>query len=182
MISSKMRARSTVNPRKEQTFMAGWIAFRYLKKLDLAERHFKDMAMAADGPLSRAKAAYWLGRIADARGDKQQAATASTGLRQEPRYVPRAARHADARSRPCVARDVAARRSDAGQIEKLLSSEVAKALVLASKADLSREYTRTFLAGLRNLANSKRKSGWSRISQMPSATRRCHCVLQSRGR
>ncbi len=32
------------------------------------------MAAAADGPLSRAKADYWLGRVADARGDKAAAA------------------------------------------------------------------------------------------------------------
>ena len=64
----------TVNPLKEQTFMAGWIAFRYLNKPGVAEKHFKDFAAAADGPLSRAKAAYWLGRVADARGDKAEAA------------------------------------------------------------------------------------------------------------
>ena len=63
----------SVNPRKEQTFLAGWIAFRYLNKLDAAQRHLKDMAAAADGPLSRAKAAYWLARVADARGDKPEA-------------------------------------------------------------------------------------------------------------
>src|SRR6185437_2600742 len=41
----------TVNPLKEQTFMAGWIAFRYLNKPGVAEKHFKDFAAAADGPL-----------------------------------------------------------------------------------------------------------------------------------
>jgi soluble lytic murein transglycosylase len=63
----------SVNPLKEQTFMAGWIAFRYLHDLDAGNKHFKDMAAAADGPLSRAKAQYWLGRVANARGDKAAA-------------------------------------------------------------------------------------------------------------
>lgn len=63
----------TVNPLKEQTFMAGWIAFRYLKDLDAAETHFQAYRKAADGPLSRAKSAYWLGRLAEARGAKDDA-------------------------------------------------------------------------------------------------------------
>jgi soluble lytic murein transglycosylase len=37
----------TVNPLKEQAFMAGWIAFRYLKNADAAEKHFNDLAKAA---------------------------------------------------------------------------------------------------------------------------------------
>ena len=149
----------TVNPRKEQTFMAGWIAFRYLKKLDLAERHFKDMAVAADGPLSRAKAAYWLGRVADARGDK----TAAT---EQYRI---AAKNPDTFHGLLAMQMLEPGRTrlemspppdpTAGQIQKLLSSETARALVLARKANLSREITRTFLAGLRNSANSEAEVG-----------------------
>ncbi|MEQ1716735.1 MAG: tetratricopeptide repeat protein, partial [Hyphomicrobium sp.] len=63
----------TVNPLKEQTFMAGWISLRFLNNVEAAENHFKDLAKAADGPLSRAKAAYWLGRIAEKRGNKDAA-------------------------------------------------------------------------------------------------------------
>lgn len=149
----------TVNPRKEQTFMAGWIAFRYLKKLDLAERHFKDMAAAADGPLSRAKAAYWLGRVADARGNKA-AATEQYRI---------AAKNPDTFHGLLAMQMLEPGRTrleispppdpTAGQIQKLLSSETARALVLARKANLSREITRTFLAGLRNSANSEAEVG-----------------------
>jgi soluble lytic murein transglycosylase len=59
----------TVNPLKEQQFMAGWLALRYLKAPEAAQKHFTAMKAAADGPLSRAKASYWLGRTAEARGD-----------------------------------------------------------------------------------------------------------------
>lgn len=59
----------SVNPLKEQQFMAGWLALRYLKDPERAKPHFAAMAKAADGPLSRAKAAYWQGRTADAAGD-----------------------------------------------------------------------------------------------------------------
>ena len=74
----------TVNPLKEQTFMAGWIAFRYLKDADAAKKHFEDLAKAADGPLSRAKAAYWLARIAESRGEKSAAAENYKAAAQNP--------------------------------------------------------------------------------------------------
>lgn len=63
----------TVNPLKEQQFMAGWLALRYLKDPARAKPHFLAMAKAADGPLSRAKSNYWLARTADATGDTASA-------------------------------------------------------------------------------------------------------------
>jgi soluble lytic murein transglycosylase len=149
----------TVNPRKEQTFLAGWIAFRYLKKPALAERHFKDMAAAADGPLSRAKAFYWLGRVEAARGDKAAAAEQYRlaaknpdtfhGLLAMQMLEPGSTRF-----------DLTPPANpSAAQIRKLTSSDVARALVLAQKADLSREITRTFLAGLRNAAPTEAEVG-----------------------
>ncbi|SFV28573.1 lytic transglycosylase domain-containing protein [Hyphomicrobium facile] len=145
----------SVNPRKDQTFLAGWIAFRYLNKADVAQRHFKDMATAADGPLSRAKAAYWLGRVADARGDKPEA------LKQ----YRAAAKNPDTFHGLLSMQMLEPNRSSlemsppaypaADQIQKLLSSDAARALVIARKANLQREITRTLLAGLRNSANTE---------------------------
>ena len=63
----------SVNPAKEQAFMAGWIALRLLKDPKAAEAHFNAMRKVADGPLSRAKALYWLARIAESRGDQARA-------------------------------------------------------------------------------------------------------------
>ncbi len=63
----------TVNPAKEQAFMAGWIALRFLKDPKLATGHFTAAAKVADGPLSRSRAAYWLGRIAETAGDAPKA-------------------------------------------------------------------------------------------------------------
>ena len=63
----------SVNPAKEQAFMAGWIALRLLKDPKAAEAHFNAMRKAADGPLSRAKALYWLARIAESRGEQARA-------------------------------------------------------------------------------------------------------------
>ncbi len=60
----------TVNPLKDQTFMAGWLALRYLKNPELAEPHFQAMSKAADGPSAGPRPRYWLGRTAEAKGDK----------------------------------------------------------------------------------------------------------------
>ncbi|HML30221.1 MAG TPA: transglycosylase SLT domain-containing protein, partial [Hyphomicrobium sp.] len=149
----------SVNPRKEQTFLAGWIAFRYLKKNAVAERHFQDMAAAADGPLSSAKAHYWLGRVLAARGDKaasiQQYRLAAKysdtfhGLLAMQMLEPGRTRFEI--SPPAY--------PSKAQIRKLTSSDQAHALVLAQKAGLSREITRTLLAGLRNAAPTEAEVG-----------------------
>ena len=65
----------TVNPLKEQRFMAGWLAMRHLKDVARAEKHFRAMREVADGPLSRAKGDYWIGRALEARGQDEEART-----------------------------------------------------------------------------------------------------------
>ncbi len=149
----------TVNPLKEQTFMAGWIALRYLKNVDGAEKHFKDLEAAADGPLSRAKAAYWLGRVADVRGDKAAAAKQYRIASKNPDtfHGLLAMQMLDPGRKSLEITPPAFPSPE--QIEKLISLEPAKALVLAAKAKLSREYTRSLLAGLRNGAPSEAEAG-----------------------
>lgn len=56
----------TVNPLKDATFLAGWIALRHLKDRHAALGHFEASRIAADGPLTAARALYWLGRAHDA--------------------------------------------------------------------------------------------------------------------
>jgi soluble lytic murein transglycosylase len=53
----------------EAEFNAGWIALRFLNAPDRAEVHFKALAGAVGAPISLARAYYWLGRAAEARGD-----------------------------------------------------------------------------------------------------------------
>jgi len=50
----------------EAEFHAGWIALRYLDKPDLAAPHFDKAMQIARTPISRARAAYWRGRAAEA--------------------------------------------------------------------------------------------------------------------
>lgn len=63
----------SVNPRNEASFMAGWIALRFLDDADAAEVHFRSMTETADGPRTRSTSAYWLARTLEAKGDKRQA-------------------------------------------------------------------------------------------------------------
>lgn len=49
-------------------FHAGWLALRELNDAATAARHFGKIAEIADGPISRSRAWYWLGRAADAGG------------------------------------------------------------------------------------------------------------------
>jgi soluble lytic murein transglycosylase len=61
------------NPRAEQQFTAGWIALRFLNDPGNALAHFSRIAEAGDHPTTRARAAYWLGRAAEAAGRQPEA-------------------------------------------------------------------------------------------------------------
>lgn len=50
-------------------FHAGWVALRYLNRPDVAARHFTRMRGRVQTPISVARAEYWLGRSAEAKGD-----------------------------------------------------------------------------------------------------------------
>lgn len=52
----------SVNRYKEAEFLSGWIALQFLKKPEIAEQHFSKFKKAADGPRSKSKSTYWLGR------------------------------------------------------------------------------------------------------------------------
>ncbi|RMF07060.1 MAG: hypothetical protein D6773_03895, partial [Alphaproteobacteria bacterium] len=57
----------------EAEFLAGWIALRFLQRPDTALKHFLAQRTAATSPKQIAKAEYWLGRAADAAGDRELA-------------------------------------------------------------------------------------------------------------
>ncbi|TWT12656.1 lytic transglycosylase domain-containing protein [Reyranella sp. CPCC 100927] len=50
----------------EAEFMAGWIALRWLKKPDQALHHFQTLEDNVSTPVSKSRAAYWLGRTHEA--------------------------------------------------------------------------------------------------------------------
>ena len=53
--------------------LAGWLALRHLRDPKQALVHFQALAQSADGPLSRSKAHYWLGRTYEALGMRETA-------------------------------------------------------------------------------------------------------------
>lgn len=63
----------TVNPIKDATFLAGWIALRHLKDAKSAVKHLEASRKNADGPLSAARANYWLARAQEELGLKSEA-------------------------------------------------------------------------------------------------------------
>jgi soluble lytic murein transglycosylase len=54
--------------RLEAEFTSGWIALRFLDDAALAAPHFETMTKIARTPASIARAAYWRGRVEEARG------------------------------------------------------------------------------------------------------------------
>jgi soluble lytic murein transglycosylase len=57
--------------RADAEFMAGWVALRFLGNARSAFDHFSHLYEAVRYPISRARAAYWSGRAAEAAGEKQ---------------------------------------------------------------------------------------------------------------
>lgn len=51
-------------------FLTGWIAFRLLRDARRATEHFMRLAETARLPVSMARGAYWVARVAEAQGDR----------------------------------------------------------------------------------------------------------------
>lgn len=145
----------SVNPLKEQAFLAGWLALRYLDKVEAAIGHFKVMHEAADGPLSRAKSAYWLGRALAERGDQAKARAhyeeaarffgTFHGQLAQQRLTPGVQPLPIGPPQPPTAE----------QVKRFRTSDAVRAAVIADKAGLGRSITRPFLANLGALAKSE---------------------------
>ena len=61
------------NSRVERHFMAGWIALRFLNDPDTAASHFARIPEVSRHPTSLARSHYWLGRVAEAQGRRNDA-------------------------------------------------------------------------------------------------------------
>jgi soluble lytic murein transglycosylase len=67
----------------EAEFHAGWIALRFLNDAAKAMPHFARAAQRAETPISRARAAYWQGRAAQAQNKPDEARQFYTRAAQE---------------------------------------------------------------------------------------------------
>lgn len=149
----------TVNPLKEQRFMAGWIAMRYLKAHETALDHFKAMREVADGPLSRSKGDYWIGRALEALGQNQNARG----------HYERASRERDTfhgllalqKLRPGNQRMeiTAPQRASEADVAALHKLDSLRAAVIAQRAGLGGSIFRAFLANARTVKSSEAWSG-----------------------
>ncbi len=77
-------AASSIIMKMEAEFHAGWIALRFLSDPQLAAGHFARIAAMAETPISKARAAYWQGRAAEAVKDEK----AADGFYQEAARYP----------------------------------------------------------------------------------------------
>ncbi len=146
------------NPLKEQAFMAGWIALRYLKDPKAAEKHFQSMRKAADGPLSRAKASYWLGRTAEARNDKAAADEFYRQALQDPdTFHALLARQKLEPGRLAITTSPPAEPTT-DQIQRFLNLDAAKAIVIAKNAGLDPSIMRSFFVQLRQNVKTEAES------------------------
>jgi soluble lytic murein transglycosylase len=68
----------------EAEWLAGWISFQFLKEPASAEKHFQKLFDTAATPISRARGAYWLGRVHAARGNTAAATQWFTRAAAEP--------------------------------------------------------------------------------------------------
>lgn len=60
-------------PATELEFYAGWIALTKLKNAKQAQTHFANIERIGQSPITRSKALYWMGRAAEAQGNKAEA-------------------------------------------------------------------------------------------------------------
>ena len=144
-----------VTARKDATFLAGWLALQHLADAKSAERHFKDLELAADGPLSRGRAGWWLAKTYEALGD-----TAAARASYE-----RAAKNVDTFYGLLAMQVLEPGRTElrvslpnlptADEARRFNERDAVKAVVIARRSGLDPSITRALLAGLRNALNTE---------------------------
>lgn len=139
----------SVNPAKEQAFMAGWLALRFLDDRKAARGHFEQAAKVADGPLSRSRASYWLGRLAERDGGtpaaKEHYARAAKEI--DTFYGQLARLKIEPSNRRIEIRKPPA--PSAAEIARFNNLDAVRAAVIARKANLDLPIQRSFFAHLR---------------------------------
>ena len=138
----------SVNPRNEQTFLAGWLALRQLKKPSLALPFFEANEKGSDGPISRSRALYWLGRTHKALGNRAKAREFFQAAAEYPdTFHSHLAREELGNGAPkLVVRPPG--NPSADQIAAFNRLDAVRAAVIAAKAGLDRHIMRAFIMGL----------------------------------
>src|SRR5262245_42564390 len=145
----------TVNAAKDAAFLAGWLSLRYLDQPKEALAHFERLASLADGPLSHARAQYWLGRTLEALGDKAKAMDAyRAGAVYFDTFHGQLARLKldPSATRLNLSPPAAPTPED---IARFNGSDAVRAIVVARKAGLDSSLARAFLRHLPNYLKSE---------------------------
>ena len=141
----------SVNPLKEQAFMAGWIAFRLLGRPEVALAHMDASRQSADGPLSKARGEYWAGRVLEALGRNGEAkARYEAAAVVADTFHGQLARHRVAGPRPIDIRVPLPAMPTAEQARRFNSLDSVRGAVAVAKAGLGRNLLRGLFGHLRN--------------------------------
>jgi soluble lytic murein transglycosylase len=147
----KMSGPLSVNPLKEQSHMAGWIALRVLGKANLALPHFEAASKAADGPLSRARSAFWSGMALAALGRAEDAkASYRLAMRDADTFHGLLARQKIAGGSRTEMTITPPAMPTAEVARRFADMDAVRAAVLVQKAGLDRNMVIGLFAGLRN--------------------------------
>ena len=149
----------SVNPRKDQTFLAGFIALRHLKDASLAEPQFTAFEAAADGPLSRAKATYWLARTYEAQGaaEKMRAPLERAARNTDTFYGQLARLELDPKQSEI--KITPPRTPTPQEAQHFNANELVRATVLSRKANLDRWVTRALMNRLSQTLDNEAEQG-----------------------
>jgi len=138
-----------VNSHNDAAFLAGWLALRHLHDAKKALPHFEALAKSADGPLTRARAHYWLGRTHEALGDQARAKESyrTSAVEIDTFHGQLARLKLDAKASALKIESPAA--PTLAEIDRFNALDAVHAAVLAHKAGLDRALVRAFLIQLR---------------------------------
>ena len=137
----------SVNPLKDATFMAGWLALRYLDDAKAALAHFEASRGAADGPLTQSRADYWLGRTHEALGRRDEAGKHyANAAKLFDTFHGQLARHKI--GSPVLGANLPAVPT-AEEVSRFSELDAVKAIMLAMNANLDRSIVRMLLGHLR---------------------------------
>ena len=139
----------TVNPIKDATFLAGWIALRHLKDTKAAVLHLEASRENADGPLSAARGNYWLARAHEALGQKKEAARFYEEAAQRIDTFHGALAHQKLNPGPQAAPTPLPAMPSSAMAESFNANPLLRAAVLAHYADVGRGISRIIVAHLR---------------------------------
>ena len=135
----------SVNAHNDAAFLAGWLALRHLNNPKQALVHFQALAQSADGPQTRSKAHYWLGRAYEALGDRSKANESylKASLQLDTFHGQLARQKLDPKASAFKIDPPAA--PSRAEIARFNGFDVVQAAVIAHKAGLDRSLVRAFL-------------------------------------